>query len=140
MVARGTRLGAVAFAIGGIWCLIGVLLSVVGVSSSDSWPTYLVLTLVDGTLFARFFRASKRLDRPAVMVSDDEFVWGAVSRKNRIRVPVREVRSVRSAGLAALDLVTRTGTEVRINTYEVDPDLRPALRQAIERRIREASA
>jgi hypothetical protein len=129
-----------AFAMGGIWCSIGVLLSAVGVTSNDSWPAYLILALMDGVLFARFFRASKRLGRPAVLVSDDEIVWGPVSRRNRSRLLARELRSIRSAGVAALDLVTRTGSEVRINTYEVDPDLRPAMRLAIERTIREASA
>jgi hypothetical protein len=140
MVARGIRIGVVAVGIGGILCSIGVLLSVVGVTSSDSWPAYLALTLVDGVLFVRFFRASKRLARPAVRVSDDEIVWGPVSREKRTRLPVGEVRSVRSGGMAALDLVSRGGRAVRINTYEIDPDLRPALRQAIERRVRNSPA
>lgn len=140
MVARGARLGRFAFGFGALWCAARAWMESQGIGFDVPWPVYLVGVAVNLALLVRWMRAAKRLDRPAVQVSDDEIVWGSVFRERRRRLPMDEVRAVRSEGVSALSLDTRSQGTVRLVTYEVVPEERAALRQAIARRIRPEAA
>jgi len=135
LVARSVGLGRFGFGFGVLWCIGRSWSEANGTGLGGPWPAYLAGAAVFAALCVRSIRAARRLDRSAVEVSDEERVWGTVFQERRTRLPMNEVHSVRSGGLAALVLETRDGREVRMDTYEVDPDERPGVRRAIERRI-----